>query len=448
MPKSPEPRDQSESRQKRQGRILWIIVSSVLVLHIIGGIVFGSIVIFRHFSKNEVLFEPVSEVARTLDARKITHEIKIQKRLNQSGRPPVANRIQADRASDFSLPDVTVKNPLVTASLQRTPVQNFSLSGSGTGLGTGGGSGSGSGIGSDVSFFGVKSQAERIAIVVDASVSMIEDERGGLPGYKAVKDELDIIFRSLQPGTFLSFFVFASEVVQLADQPRLVSDELVAGASDLIRPVLTLTQPNDPKSLVKLSGRSGQSVYEGGGELIPIRRGPTRLDRAILAALEQTPQIIFILSDGQPIVVADLNAEEQAELDKRREAIIKSRGKRSSSEERAVKERQEAYKKDQAENAAKRSRKGLPPKFLETGGGGGGGEGLPGPPMVSGSQLLEEIVAAAKKIYGDANLPLPKIYTVGYACNDQEERFMRDLSIAFQGRYRSLKRLVPPIRDR
>lgn len=435
--------DRWNNQRKRLNRTLWAVFIAVVGLHVVAGLIFGSVVIFRHLIKNEVLFEPASQVTRTLDPRKVTHEVSVQKRLNQSGRPPVMKRIQADRASDFALPEIELENPMLNAALQRKPIENFDLTGTGTGLGSGSGDGGGAGLGSEVTFFGVKSQAERIAIIVDASISMIEDERGGLRGYQAVKDELDIIFDSLSPGTYFTFILFAQNVVQLTGEPRLVDDTLLDNARELIKPVLTLEDPKDAKSLRKLAVRDQDHNYTPSEGLVPERNGPTRLDLAVLAALEQKPQIIFILSDGEPLVRKNLDEKEQEALDKRREEILKER-ERNPHYEKELARRREEFEKQKAREEELRERRGLPPKFQETGGGGPGG-GLPVPPYMDTAVLLEELVDAAKQIYGEDELP--RIYTVGYACSPVEERFLRDLSIAFRGRYRNLSRLVAPIRD-
>jgi hypothetical protein len=65
-----------------------------------------------------------------------------------------------------------------------------------------------------------RKQGERVVFIVDSGASMVEPERGDLPGYERVKSELVAMVEQLSPGTFFNIIVFERDTDLYA--PRMV----------------------------------------------------------------------------------------------------------------------------------------------------------------------------------------------------------------------------------
>ncbi len=104
--------------------------------------------------------------------------------------------------------------------------------GSGTGDGLGGlGGSSGIGIGErSVSFLGVQSSGERVAILVDCSDYMLEDGKGGMWAFRVVKDECVKLVSAMQPGVLFNVYLFSHNNVNrfrphmVATTPTVIQD--------------------------------------------------------------------------------------------------------------------------------------------------------------------------------------------------------------------------------
>ena len=85
---------------------------------------------------------------------------------------------------------------------------------------------------SDISVFGLKTRAERVLFVVDASrmmvtdskgglKSMVTDAKGGLGGYKFIKDEITDMVGNLSAGTLFNV-ILADGFITKFMKPQLV----------------------------------------------------------------------------------------------------------------------------------------------------------------------------------------------------------------------------------
>jgi hypothetical protein len=117
-------------------------------------------------------------------------------------------RLVSLRPSDLALPKIDLNPKLIRTSFQP---KFKAVSGVGLGVGTGTGFGLG-GFGGGISnfnFFGIKGSGDRIAILMDVSVSMVEDERDGFAGFMRVKSRINEVVEKLDAAAFFNVIAFA-----------------------------------------------------------------------------------------------------------------------------------------------------------------------------------------------------------------------------------------------
>ncbi len=145
---------------------------------------------------------------------------------------------------------------------------------------------------SQINFFGISSGGDRVAFIIDASPSMLVDEKGGMYAYDRVKDEIGQMLAGLNRGTSFDIYLYHGKRVAAFRSnlvPALPSNvrEAVAWLDPLNRDYGALGLGND-YSLVTLKD-----------EIEPIKK--TELSgytKAIQAALEQRPNAIFVIASG------------------------------------------------------------------------------------------------------------------------------------------------------
>jgi hypothetical protein len=452
-----------EFASKRKQPILGTFSLSVIIHAAIIALL-GGVVVFKVLERPPAQFKPPPPPAKTtkIEPRKLQHKIKIREQQQNSGRPRVSPRLTANRVSGISLPEIEA-DPMaapVKSNIQKNIGKNFSMGGLGTGLGSGTGSG-GLGLGtSTVSFFGIQAAGERIAFVIDLSRSMVEDDKGGLNGINVLKDELKNMVQKLNDGTFFNLIFFDDNVDLF--KPKLVvakpptkkeADQFISPYyADFGKEVLQnySQDKRDWPSATRLHNynlpmleSTAKYVGEGGNK-------NSQIDAPLAAAFQMQADTIFIISDGYPVFERALFGKELEEYQRRVKEAEEKWAKLSPKElERIEKSNQESrekyWKALDAENA-KRARRGLPPKVFEEGGPGGTGFGV-GRPSLTSAQTIEYIRAVAVELYGDKK-KMPKIYTVAYGAQAGGEEFLQSLSREFHGRYRKIRGLAPPVKDK
>ena len=346
----------------------------------------------------------------------------------------------------------------VKSNIQKNVGKNFSMGGLGTGLGSGTGSG-GLGLGtSTVSFFGIQAAGERIAFVIDLSRSMVEDDKGGLNGIIVLKNELKSMVQKLNDGTFFNLIFFDDKVDLFKPKLVVAKPPTKKEADEFISPYYadfgkeTLQNYSQDKrdwpSATRLHNYNhpmleSTAKYVSGGS-------NSQIDTPLAAAFQMQADTIFIISDGYPVFERALFGKELEEYQRRVKEAEEKWAKLSPKElERIEKSNQESrekyWKALDAENA-KRARRGLPPKVFEEGGPGGIGFGV-GRPSLTSAQTIVYIRAMAVELYGDKK-KMPKIYTVAYGAQAGGEEFLQSLSREFHGRYRKIRGLAPPVKDK
>jgi hypothetical protein len=164
-----------------------------------------------------------------------------------------------------------------------------------------------------VNFFGVKGEGTNVYFVVDASDSMLEDERGGVQGFAVVKSRLKQMIQSLDEASRFNVVVYG------------------ASGADLFQSNSVAATPVMKKNAETFLARYNQSAESKGTkdnnyrpkvEEIGLIKGDkdtgqitTRLDLGLLAAFEGLADTIFLISDGKaPVLAEDNRAEAQKAL--------------------------------------------------------------------------------------------------------------------------------------
>lgn len=268
-----------------------------LVFHGTLLIVAGVFVISHVFYNRQSTFTGQPPPMKTYEPKKLEFKVKVSKQQRSSSRPSMAPRMVSTRVNaNVALPEIKMDAKAVKTSFQP---KFKAFGGSGLGNGLGGGYGLG-GFGAGVSafdFFGIRGRGDKIAILVDVSVSMVEDENGGPKGYARVRDRINKVIDALNEGALFNVIVFADAASAFEKQMLVATDDNKTKAKQFLRPYNTegnygLTSGNLSPASIGL----------------PAVGGTTRLDLALTAAFEQGADTILIISDGFPRVKKGITA--------------------------------------------------------------------------------------------------------------------------------------------
>jgi len=170
-------------------------------------------------------------------------------------------------------------------------------SGTGVGDGFGGGTSLGEGLGgslgfgvSSVNFFGIKSSGESVFFLVDASQLILVDEKGGIPAYTKVKEELASMIGRLSPATLFNIAFFHGW-----NQPHvnLFSQQMLTATEQDVSRVARWADPINKEFNLATIGPGGNN-YRPKQSFEPMQN-PMGLTRALIAAMERQPDTIFII---------------------------------------------------------------------------------------------------------------------------------------------------------
>lgn len=410
-------------RGVRAKSLLYKVFTASLMLHI-GLILLASpLVLYSHFFRREVTFEPPPEALRTVEPRKLEYKVHVQETQKRSGRPQVQPRLTADRVSDLSLPDLKLEvAPIRNQNLPR--MVNFASAGIGTGMGDGQGN-EGLSLGqSSVNFFGVSARGERVYLLVDVSASMLEDIRGGYNGFKLVKYEFARMIKGLAPGTFFNVAAFAHSLDTYKDRMVLASPENKAAAIAWLAKYNTPGGPPETHSNNTELPVELETYKAGRGD----KGGSTRQDLAIASAMAQNADAIFMITDGQPRLMRHLTDEEWEDWKAKYW---------SEAEQKKVTDAAENERKALEEENKKRAHCGLPPKVRNE----YGVAALKWPEMPR-EAMLDYIDALQKQLYTTQKKKPARIYVIGYETLEEDDAFLRQIARQNGGTFRNLKNLV------
>jgi hypothetical protein len=160
---------------------------------------------------------------------------------------------------------------------------------------------------SSVNFFGVKGEGTNVYFVVDLSDSMVEQDKGGIEGYKNLKEKLGQMIQSLSPETNFNVAFYGDAV-------------------DLFMPSSVPATPENKQAAIKFLPRYMASTSQRGNltrnyqpkiNTLPSNGGTSRMDLGLAAAFEGRADTIFVLTDGKPVIQRAMNEKEREEYRKK-----------------------------------------------------------------------------------------------------------------------------------
>ena len=433
-----------EGEASARTKMLRLVLAGSLALHLLGALIFGGIVLVSSLAKEETVFEAPPPI-RTYEPRKVELKVKVQQKQRSSSRPQVVPRMVSTQPSIISLPDIKVDPKLVTTTFQ-PKFKAVSGQGMGVGVGTGyGTSGFGQGV-SQVNFFGIRAGGERIAICVDVSTSMVEEDRGGPESFLRVKQRVNQVITALKDGTLFNVIVFADGCSMLNVQKMLYANaETRTEAKRFLNPFNTAGQ----------WGHSGGN-FGGGQQGIQAAGGTTRLDLAISAAMSQGADTILVISDGLPAVRKARTAAQSSA----HQRVVENWNKRNAA---SVAAHKLAAASATTSKVWVPPRKARPPSKKAPKEGQKVDHGAPArpgywkhvsnvgrrpapPPMPKPSTwTLADFVLHISKIYKDVyikkGLKEPRIHCIGYQIDRDGHQFLKKLASHYKGQFRLVRRL-------
>jgi hypothetical protein len=433
------------SAQRKKTLRLVLIVSVAAHLGIM--IVFGSYKIYQTLVPEKTVFV-TPPAMKTYEPRKLEFKVKVQKQQRSSSRPSMVPRMVTTKPSNIALPEIKMDPKIIKTSFQ-PKFKAVSGAGLGAGLGTGYGVGGfGTGV-AQFDFFGIKGRGDKIAILVDVSLSMVEDERGGPKGYDRVRDRIDKVIGAMAEGALFNVIVFADAASAYNKELVIASDDHKTKAGQFLRGF------NTPGNYGLSTGNLQESDLG-----IRAAGGTTRLDLALTAAFEQGADTILIISDGLPKVekvITDAQSQRHAAIvqrwQKENQAALTAYDAAASGQTIAEKiwippqparpPSTKGLKEGQAPDQGSPAVEGhwevrrvaahsRPPR--------------PQPPRLeqewwSLNDFLQHFRILHETLYVKKGRKLPVVHAIGYGIDKEGGQFLKTLTETYKGRYRRVTRV-------
>lgn len=329
---------------------------------------------------------------------------------------------------------------------------------------------------SAVNFFGVKGEGTNVYFVVDVSDSMVEQDKGGIEGYKNLKDKLAQMIQSLAPETNFNIAFYGDSV-------------------DLFQPQSVPAMPENRQAALRFLPRYMASTSQRGNlvrnykpkiETLAALGGTSRMDLGLAAAFEGRADTIFVLTDGKPVIRRGMDKEEREEFQKKLGDSEISAADRQKYEKEVAEWRKayekyteeiKNYREKYADKIAQKARREAENraqgkgKVIE-----GQGfvvdpvkiPGLPDPPKApeqpkppqpkkqgqslaapnlgnwGDDQILDYLKGAIAATYKKDGYDLPSIHGVSFMSKPAEEKFLRSLASRNNGNF---IRISAPIKE-
>ena len=425
-------------------RQLSLILIASIALHLLALAVFGSFVVMQNLRGERTVFVAPPPM-KTYQPRELEHKVKVQQRQRSSSRPAMTPRLVAMKPSDLAMPEIEV-NPKSVKTAFQPKFQQVSGVGMGVGLGTGYGLG-GFGMGvAQFDFFGIRGRGDRVAILVDVSESMIEEEVGGPAGFERVKARLGQLVDALNEQALFNVVAFAEAARTMKPQMVIANAANKQAAKDFLRPF------NTGGSL----GLKNGNVNPAGTGLRALG-GFTRLDLALTAAFQQGADTILVISDGIPWVnkpLSPLSAEEQG----RWQAQLDQWNRQNAGAIEQYQRDMEAYNAALSKATYREEKVWVPARARKEGQAAREGHYVtrrvpniqmhrpraPAPPQRPGAgddrwtleDFLEHFKILQEEYYAKKGKKPPVVHCIGYQIDREGGQFLRDFSRAYKGQYR------------
>jgi len=414
-------------------------------------LIFGGYVIMSMQIEERTVFTSTPPPRRTYEPRKLEHTVKLQKRQRSSSRLTIVPRLVAMKKTSTVLPEIKTNPKVIHTSFQ----PKFKpVSGQGFGVGLGDGNGV-SGFGPGVSRFnisGIPVIGEKIAILVDTSTSMVEEDKGGVSGYMRVKQRVNQVVDALADGSTFNVVVFADAADACFEKLVIANMRNRKKAKEYLMPFNT-------------EGNWGLATgnVHANGKGLPAKGGTTRLDLALTAAFQQGADTVLVISDGAPRVLKGISPDEmRAYRNKKAEWESKNQAKVQSWDEKNNGAPAKMVKVWVPPKPARPPRKG-PPKegqapdhgtpavpghweWRSASAGGHGGGARPQCPVKPPKERYWTLTEFLKHLrllheyYYKSKKP-PTIHCIGYRIDKEGGCFLKAVAKKYKGKYRRVKTL-------
>lgn len=244
------------------------------------------------------------------------HKVSLGRKQSTMSAPEQAKRVTTNSAfAKVALPEMP---ELPSATTDVFANRAIGMGGSGTSSGvTGTSGGGGDGNGSGINFFGLRTRAKSIVLLVDVSDSMLVDlkspvSRPGEPApartqplksiqtYAALEAEVGRVIRSLDPAIAFSVVCFAGDV-------KPYRETMVAASSGEKDKAFRFIQAHSPalnfvaeKRAKERAAAGFQPTAGATTNVTGFNHAATRTMAALDYAFKMNPDVICVVSDGAP----------------------------------------------------------------------------------------------------------------------------------------------------
>lgn len=288
----------------------WTVAIIATLLHLIVLLVIGGYTVYQIVVPSDAEFRAPPPVER-LELQQLEYQAQIERLQDASAPPTPQQALDMDALGDMAPPSIDLDgmNPVVG---------RMDMGGVGAGgMGTLGG-GRGLGFGAQAfEFLGIRSEGERVVIIIETSVPMLEDRKGGIDAYQIIKDEATRLIAGLPPGTLFNVF-FTDD----SNRVRMFSQNMVAATpsnkqavADWIEPVNTDRTGRRVASINFIRG--GVNVRRPNDSPIPNHTGGRGILHALEAAMTQQADSVFLITPSWFSARHVWTAEERAEAERR-----------------------------------------------------------------------------------------------------------------------------------
>jgi hypothetical protein len=267
--------------------------------------------------KNDGLVFTTERPSPSANGQKGEHSAKLARKKNSGGAPPNAKRLTSSVSKAISLPAVPA-----------SAITDFQPGLMGGGLGTGwGGFGTGPGGpggpmgagtgGGRIKFFGFESDASSIILAIDTSGSMTTNA-GGDVGISKLRSEISRTIDSLPTGSLFNIICFGQDADAAFPENVLATSDTKAAAQKFMEGYYgaggfgrtrteRLRELNEPLdvTVARLDDVPFTPLTVDNVKGLEGTSGSSRMDLALVAAMQREATTIFLLSDGQPSAVRD-----------------------------------------------------------------------------------------------------------------------------------------------
>ncbi len=304
--------------QARRSKIIALLVALGAHLVLVGAlvmIVFGEVFVREPSLIVSAPYAPVEELRPT---KKDLVQVKAERPAAPSS--SMSKVVIADTLSHIPLPviDEFVENPVAFGT------------GFGEGFGQGLGGLGGPGLGG--SFFGTPAVGRSVILVIDVSTSM--PRNCGESGIEAIRSEITRTINAFRPGSRFNLICFGNMADAFRARPVAATSSNKQAAIEFTKAYFTgeFTRTRTADGIDEKDPVPYVPIRPGKFEATKNTSGGSRYDLALIAAFEQQPETIFLLTDGEPSTRRDGESLSKNEI----LSMVRRAGKRAASGRRLV----------------------------------------------------------------------------------------------------------------